>query len=63
MKRAAAEYRGRIDYTEVDTSDTEAFAEWGISDAIYIDDKQINTGPPPSYEKLRRLLCKKAGTP
>lgn len=39
------------------------FAQWGICDAIFIDNKQVNTGPPPSYEKLRRLLRKKAGTP
>jgi len=33
--------------------------EWGISDALYIDDKQVRTGPPPSYEKIYKLISKK----
>ena len=63
MKRAVREYGDKVQYIEVDTDDRATFAQWGISDAIFIDDKQINTGPPPSYEKLRRLLRKKAGIP
>ncbi|MFH2113307.1 MAG: GNAT family N-acetyltransferase [Spirochaetota bacterium] len=63
MKRAVAEYGDRIDYIEVNTDEKAILDEWGISDAIFINDKQINTGPPPSYEKLRKLLRKKAGAP
>lgn len=63
MKRAVREYGDKVEYVEVDTDNRANFDEWGISDAIFIDDKQINTGPPPSYEKLRKLLKRKAGTP
>lgn len=59
MKRAAREYEDHIKYVEVDTDIKENLDEWGIEDAIFIDDKKINTGPPPSYEKLQKLLKKK----
>lgn len=58
VKRAAAEYGDRVDYQEIDTDTRENLEAWGISDALFIDDRLINTGPPPSYEKLRKLLKK-----
>ena len=33
--------------------------EWGVSDALFIDNKQVRTGPPPSYEKIRKAISKK----
>ena len=65
MKRAAAEYPGKIEYVEIDTDNPAALHEWGIADAIFINDKRINTGPPPKYEKLRKLVRKavKKATP
>jgi len=30
-----------------------------MASAIFIDDKEVNTGPPPSYEKLRKLVAKR----
>ena len=33
--------------------------DWGILDSLYIDDKQIRTGPPPSYEKIKKKIIKK----
>ena len=59
MKRAVSEYGDKIEYVEIDTDKRNNLEEWGISDAIFINDKQINTGPPPSYKKLQRLLKKK----
>jgi hypothetical protein len=47
-------------FHEVDTFDRKAFLEWGISDALFIDGRQIRTGPPPSYEKLKNAILKKA---
>jgi hypothetical protein len=43
----------------LDTADRATFLEWGISDALLIDGKEVRTGPPPSYEKLRRLIEKR----
>ncbi|MBN1291763.1 MAG: hypothetical protein JXB48_07975 [Candidatus Latescibacteria bacterium] len=31
---------------------------WGISSALYIDNKKLNTGPPPTYDKIRKLIEK-----
>jgi N-acetylglutamate synthase-like GNAT family acetyltransferase len=56
MKRAVQEYGTRIEYVEIDTDSRQNLEEWGIADAIYIDDRQINTGPPPSFKKLQKLL-------
>lgn len=57
-KRAAAEFGDRVEFRQIDTLDRQTFLEWGISDAIYLDNKPINTGPPPSYEKIRGLIEK-----
>jgi GNAT superfamily N-acetyltransferase len=58
-RRAAAEFGERVVFQEIDTSDREAFSEWGIADGLYIDGKQVRTGPPPSYEKIRKLIEKR----
>lgn len=58
MKRAACEYSDNIKYVEIDTDARENLEEWGLADAIFIDNRIISTGPPPSYEKLRKILRK-----
>jgi hypothetical protein len=35
------------------------FLEWGRSDGLFIDGKEVRTGPPPSYEKIRKLIAKR----
>jgi len=44
---------------EINTFDREVFLDWGISDALFIDGKQIKTGPPPSYNKIYKKIAKK----
>ncbi|MFC1628963.1 hypothetical protein ACFL3H_07615 [Gemmatimonadota bacterium] len=56
-KRAVAEFGDQVEYREIDTRDEDVFGEWGIVDALYIDGKRINTGPPPSYEKIRKKIA------
>jgi len=58
-KNLASEFGDQIEVVEVDTSVDENFEEWGITDAIYIDGKKVRTGPPPSREKLRKILKNK----
>jgi len=57
-KRAALEFGDDVIFREIDTSDRETYLEWGISDALFIDKTQIRTGPPPSYEKIRKQIQK-----
>ena len=58
-KRAAIELGDQVIFNAIDTSDREVFREWGISDAVYIDDKELRSGPPPSYEKIKKQIAKK----
>jgi hypothetical protein len=58
-KRAAAELGDRVAFEAYPTSEKEVFLEWGISDGLFIDGKRVNTGPPPSYEKITGLVEKR----
>ncbi len=58
-KRAASEFGDNVVFKEIDTFNRETFLEWGIADALYIDEKQIKTGPPPSYEDIRKKIAKR----
>ncbi len=58
-KRAAAEFGDKVVFQEINTFDREKFLEWGITDALFIDDKQVRTGPPPSYEKIKKIIAKR----
>lgn len=58
-RRAASEFGENVVFREISTIDEGALAEWGFTDGLYIDEKQVRTGPPPSYEKIRRQIAKK----
>ena len=58
-KRAASEFRDKVVFREINTFDRKVFLEWGIADALFIDDKQVRTGPPPSYKKIKKLIAKR----
>jgi len=58
-KRAALDFPGKIELNEFDTIDSKILDEWGINDAVYIDGKEVKTGPPISYEKIRRKIEKR----
>jgi len=57
-KRAAKEFGDLIQFKEIHTSDREVFLEWGISDALFVNEKQIRVGPPPSFNKIRKKIAK-----
>lgn len=58
-KRAAGEFGNAVEFHGIDTSDREIFLEWGIYDGLFIDGKEVRTGPPPPYEKIERLIRKR----
>lgn len=58
-KRAIAGLEDKIILNDYNTSDREVLTEWGISDALFIDKKEIRTGPPPSFQKIRTKIEKK----
>jgi N-acetylglutamate synthase-like GNAT family acetyltransferase len=58
-RRAADEFGDQVAYREIDVSERAAAAEWGRIDDLFIDGKQVRTGPPPSYEKIRSIIAKR----
>ncbi|MDD5222510.1 MAG: GNAT family N-acetyltransferase [bacterium] len=58
-KKAASGFGDKVDFREINTFDRETFLEWGYSDALFIDEKQVRTGPPPSEEKIRKIIARK----
>jgi GNAT superfamily N-acetyltransferase len=57
-KRASIELGEKVVFNEINTTASETLNEWGVVDALYINSKRINTGPPPSYEKIKSLISK-----
>ena len=58
IKWAAEEFGDIVKITEYNTADRKTFLEWGISDGIFVNGKEVRTGPPPSYEKLKKIVGK-----
>ncbi len=58
-KRASPEFGPYVEFQEIHTFSRDIFLEWGIADGLYIDGKQIRTGPPPSYKKVRKKIEKR----
>jgi len=57
-KRAASEFGSKVDFQAFRTLDRDTFLEWGISDALFINGKEIRTGPPPSFNKIRKKIAR-----
>ncbi len=55
-KKAVEEIGSPVNFIEIDTTIEANFDEWGITDALFIDGKKINTGPPPSYDKILKMI-------
>ncbi len=55
-ERVARSMSDVVDYREIDTQDREEFARWGRSDAVFVDGRQIQIGPPPSERKIRKVI-------
>jgi GNAT superfamily N-acetyltransferase len=58
-KRASDELGDLVEFHGINTFDRDTFSEWGIADGLYIDGKEIRTGPPPSYKKIRKKIARR----
>lgn len=58
-RQAAAEFGDKVAFREIDTSSRESVAEWGVADAVFLDGKNVQNGPPPSYEKVHKMIAKR----
>jgi len=57
-KRAVLEFGDKVSFREINTFNRETLLEWGIADGLYIDDKKVRIGPPPSYKKIRNKIAR-----
>ncbi|HUX42403.1 MAG TPA: GNAT family N-acetyltransferase [Rectinemataceae bacterium] len=55
-RKVASEFPDAAEFVGVDTDDRKTLEEWGMADALFIDDRQLRTGPPPSVEAIRKQL-------
>jgi GNAT superfamily N-acetyltransferase len=58
-RRVAGEFGDRVIFREIDTSEHATVAEWGLADALFVDGKQVMTGPPISPDRLRKIVRKR----
>lgn len=58
-ERAASGLGDKVVFREINTSTRNAVAEWGICDGVFIDGRNVQKGPPPSYEQILRLMAKR----
>jgi GNAT superfamily N-acetyltransferase len=58
-KRAAAEFGDLVAFEEIDTSDRSIVARCGVSDEVLVDGKNLQKGPPPSYDKIHGAIAKR----
>lgn len=58
-KRVKALYEHQVVLNEINTIHQDVFREWGILDGLFIEDKQVNHGPPLTYKKLLKLVEKR----
>jgi N-acetylglutamate synthase-like GNAT family acetyltransferase len=59
VMRASREFEGKVEVTEFHTINREIVDEWGIVEGIYIDGRELRTGPPPSYIKIMKKIEKR----
>lgn len=57
-RRAAGSLGPGAHFEIVDTKDPAVRAEWGTTDGLFIDGRELRTGPPPSYEKIEKRIRK-----
>jgi hypothetical protein len=58
-RRAAAELGDKVLLRSYDTMGRGTFLDWGISDAIFVDGKEIVSGPPLSYKEILAIMRKR----
>jgi len=55
-KRAASEIGDKAVLRTINTNDKEIMRQYGEKQALYIDNKNVRIGPPPSYKKIKKLI-------
>lgn len=59
VQRICSEYGEKVVYREIDMNSREAVRQWGLSEGLFIDTRNVYQGPPLSTEKLQKLISRK----
>ncbi len=54
----SGEFGDKVVYREIDTSRRAVVREWGLSDALFVNERNIYRGPPLSSKKIRKIIGK-----
>lgn len=57
-KNVCDEFGDAVVYREIDVSNRVAVHEWGLSDGLFVNERNIYQGPPLSSEKIRKMVEK-----
>ena len=58
-KQVAAEFGDKVIFRKINTANRENLERWAISEAIYIDGKEMITGPPMNRSQIRKKIALK----
>ncbi len=58
-RKVSCEFPGKVNLEEFETTDKQVMNEWGISDALFIDGREMWIGPAPSLNKIRKRIGKR----
>lgn len=57
-RQISSKFGDKVVYREIDTSNRVAVREWGLSDGLFVNERNIYKGPPLSYEKIKKIIEK-----
>jgi len=57
-RRACEEFGGEVEFVPINTGERENLLDWGISDALFINRRNIAQGPPLTFQKIRNKISR-----
>ncbi|WP_455383313.1 GNAT family N-acetyltransferase [Salinispira pacifica] len=58
-RKVAADIGGALTLREFDTLDDDVAAEWGSLTGVFLDGRDLQPGPPPDTDRIRRAIEKR----
>lgn len=58
-RQISSEFGDNVVYREINISSRAAVREWGLSDGLFVNERNIYKGPPLSYDKIKKIIGKK----
>jgi hypothetical protein len=58
-KKICSEFGDSVIFREIDMTSRETVREWGLSDGLFVNGRNIYKGPPLTEDKIREAIKKK----